>query len=134
VLLLDTNAVVWLGGGIPLRGGLDEIEAARRAGELIVSTVSAWEIATLVRKGRLQLNRDPVEWFRAFGRQPGVRIVPLSADAAAGSNAIPDLTHNDPADRLLIATARELGAAIATRDARILGYASRTRYISAIRC
>ena len=77
-----------------------------------------------MRKGRLTLDTVPAAWFQRFLDQPGVRLAPLTIEAAAGSASLPEPFHNDSADRLLVATARELGAPLVTRDAAILAYAA----------
>jgi PIN domain nuclease of toxin-antitoxin system len=100
----------------------------------LVSSVSAWEIGTLVRKRRLSLAPDPLSWIRRFLLQPGVRAVELTMEAAALSASLPEPFHGDPADRLLVATARDLGAALATRDERILAYAAKTRSVEVLAC
>jgi PIN domain nuclease of toxin-antitoxin system len=134
VILLDTHVILWIAANVPLRANASLIDAAGKAGEIYVSAVSAWEIATLVRKGRLRLTREPVIWFRDFATRPGVNVAPLTASAAASSGSIPGLSHEDPADRLLISTARELRAAFVTRDRNIQTFATRSGFISTIVC
>jgi PIN domain nuclease of toxin-antitoxin system len=135
MLLLDTHAVVWLDTGAPLdEAALTAIEAARGAGGVLVSPVSAWEIGLLVGKGRLHLARDPVMWFERFLAQPGIHLVPLTIRGAVGASFLPGSFHNDPADRLLVATARELGVPLVTRDARIQAYAVATGAVQVVVC
>ena len=62
-----------------------------------------------------------------------MRLAPLSSKAAIAASCLPGQVHRDPADRLLIATARELGVALVTRDRRILDYAARG-HVQAIAC
>jgi PIN domain nuclease of toxin-antitoxin system len=136
-LLLDTNAVIRLANAEPLdRRAVSAIEGARAAGELYVSPVSAWEIGLLSRPERvrpLQFAPDPKTWFSRFMMQPGVREASFTADIAIESSHLPGPSPKDPADRLLIATARHLSLALVTRDREIITYA-RTGYIRAIRC
>ena len=87
--------------------------------------MTAWEIATLVATRRIGLDRPASEWLDRFLIQPGVRAVPLSHHAAARAYAFDELEHRDPADRLLIATAIELGCPLVTYDARIARFAAR---------
>src|SRR5215207_6049466 len=109
-LLLDTNAVLRLVGGELLdQGAVLAIEHAREAGRLYVSPVSAWEIGLLSRPKRAwptQFAPDPKTWFARFMAQPGVREAPFAAEIAIDSSHLPGEGPNDPADRLLIATAR----------------------------
>ena len=124
-LLLDTHAALWLDSGAEMRAeAVAAIEAAATAGGVLVSAVSAWEIGLLVRKNRLILDLDPAAWLDRLVAQPGVRLIPLHASVAIRSSFLPEPFHGDPADRLLVATARELDAPLVTRDARILAYAA----------
>lgn len=124
-VLLDTHAALWLDSGTELRAeAVAAIETAATVGGVLVSAVSAWEIGLLVRKGRLILDLDAAAWLDRLVGQPGVRLVPLQGAAAIRSSFLPEPFHGDPADRLLVATARELGTPLVTRDARILAYAA----------
>ncbi len=134
MLLLDTHAVLWLDSGAPMSdASRAAIEAAARRGEVLVSPVSAWEIGLLAAKGRIALDLEPRRWFARFLGLPGVRLVPLTPDAAILSSFLPGGLHNDPADRLLVATAVVLAATLVTRDARILAYAD-TGHVAALAC
>ncbi|BAI72141.1 pilT protein domain protein [Azospirillum sp. B510] len=125
MILLDTHAILWLDAGIELSSlARERIEGERLAGGLLVSTVSAWEIGTLVRKGRIRLDLEPAAWMQRFLAAAGLRCLPLSLDAALGASSLPEPLHGDPADRLLIATARELGVPLMTRDRLIHDYAA----------
>lgn len=134
MLLLDTCALIWL-----VQGELNESEARPRlreageAGALLVSVTSAWEIGLLARGGRVDFHPDPKTWFARATLRPGLRLTPITPDIAIASSQLPGVVHGDPADRLLIATARQLGAAIVTRDRRILDYAARG-HVAALRC
>lgn len=125
-LLLDTHVWVWAlerTTGRLRDDVFDEIDRAASAGAALVSAVSAWELALLVRKGRLALSRDLRAWIAASREAPGVHIVPLGLDAALESVALPGLDdHADSADRFLLATARTLGARLVTCDERLLRY------------
>ena len=135
ILLLDTHAVLWLDSGTPMAPeAVAAIEAARLEGGVLVSPISAWEIGLLVRKGRIALDIDPVAWFRRFLAVPGVRLTPLSVEAAAGSSMLPEPFHGDPADRLIAATALSLGIPLVTRDRAIREFATSTGTLSVIVC
>ena len=133
-VLLDTHTALWLDAGAPLaEAARHAIEEATAQGAVYVSTISAWEIGLLAARRRLVLDRHPALWFSRFVAGPGVRVVPLSAEAAIASSFLPGTFHPDPADRILVATARVLDVPIVTRDHRILEYA-RTGSVAAIAC
>lgn len=135
MILLDTHAILWLDAGIELSADARErIEQERSTGGLLISTVSAWEIGTLVRKGRIRLDLEPLAWMQRFLAAAGLRCLPLSLDAALGASSLPEPLHNDPADRMLIATARELGVPLMTRDRLIHEYAATSGTIRVHAC
>lgn len=76
-------------------------------------------------KGRIRLAKDCLAWVREALGAPGVSLVPLTPEIAVESSRLPGEFHGDPADRILVATARLLGAALLTRDERILAYGKR---------
>lgn len=123
-LLLDTHVWIWIVDGA-LRelspAAVREIEEASRRGAVLVSTISAWEVAMLQAKGRLRLSMDVREWVERGLSAPGVRLAELSVDVAVDSARLTEV-HGDPADRMLIATARRTGATLVTRDRRILDH------------
>jgi PIN domain nuclease of toxin-antitoxin system len=135
-VLLDTCSVIWLANGDTLRGqAADAIVAAGLAGGIFISPVSAWEVGLLSRPGVgvLQFLPDPKTWFTTVMTGPGIKPAAFTPDIAIDASHLPGNPHGDPADRLIIATARQLGIPIVTRDARILAYARRG-YVTAIRC
>jgi PIN domain nuclease of toxin-antitoxin system len=134
MLLLDTHALLWLDSGAPMtRESIAAIDDAAGRGEVLVSPVSAWEIGLLVQKGRIRLNLEPLLWFERFLGLPGVRLTPLGVAAAISSSFLPEPFHGDPADRLLVATARALPATLITRDTKILSYAD-AGHLRALAC
>lgn len=125
-LLLDTHVWVWYVENDARRFSrrLEPlVEAAVQRGEVIVSAISVWEIALLEAAGRLQLSMDVRVWVGRALSFPGVRLKGLSPAIAIESTRLPGALHRDPADRILIATARSLGAAVVTCDERMLAYA-----------
>jgi PIN domain nuclease of toxin-antitoxin system len=136
-VLLDTNAVIRLAGGEAMdKRAIAAIDAARATAGVYVSPVSAWEIGLLSRPQRarpLEFAPDPKTWFARFMAQPGVREAPFTAEIAIESSHLPGVSPNDPADRLLIATARHLNLTLVTRDREIIGYA-RAGYVRVVPC
>ncbi len=99
-----------------------EIERAAQAGLLYVASISAWEVAMLVKKGRLTLSRDVASWIAAARHAPGARVVALTVPIALDSTGLTDLTTRDPADRFIAATARALSAHLVTCDEPLLAF------------
>lgn len=136
-LLLDTCALIWFANGEPLQNGAGAaIAFAAMADGAFVSPISAWEVGLLSRQksGRAMIFRpEPLAWFARFMAAPGVQSAPFTADIAIAASQLPEPLHSDPADRLLIATARDLAIPIVTRDAKILAYAE-VGHIQTIPC
>ena len=129
-LLLDTCAVIWLANGDPLAiSAADAIGQAEQGNGILISPISAWEIGFLSRprgSRRLALKflPDPKTWFGQLMSGPGIREAPFNADIAIDASYLPGNMQGDPADRMLVATARHLGVPIVTRDRRIIDYGS----------
>jgi PIN domain nuclease of toxin-antitoxin system len=99
------------------------IQKAADESRATVSAITPWEIGLLVSKGRLQLGSDVMEWIRAALAKPGVQLAPLEPEIAVASTRLPFEMHADPADRILVATARHLGATLVTADKALLDLA-----------
>jgi PIN domain nuclease of toxin-antitoxin system len=123
-LLLDTHAAVWITEDQPLAAAAAEaIDAAYRAGSTVfVSAITAWEIGLLVSRNRLSLVARPERWFQRLLAIPGVKLADLSPDILIASSFLPGEPPRDPADRIILATARDLGATLITRDRLLLKY------------
>jgi PIN domain nuclease of toxin-antitoxin system len=89
---------------------------------VLVSAISPWEVAMLVAKGRLVLDRDVSEWVQTALSLPGIRLEPISPEVAVASTRLPGTIHADPADRLIAATARHLGSTLITADQLLFDY------------
>jgi PIN domain nuclease of toxin-antitoxin system len=136
VILLDTCAAIWAAlEDASLPGPARKVigEAAAR-GELHISAISAWEIATLARRGRLALTMPAATFVdRLFG-QPGVIECSVDRYIASAAGELSDEFHGDPADRVIVATAILQGFRLMTRDARILRFAKRTKKFATQAC
>lgn len=128
-LLLDTHVWIWTldpsSGALP-NHTIRLIERAAAAQRLLVSDFSYWEVAMLVSKGRLRLTTDVGIWLDRAATAPGIVSVPVTRDVLVHSTRLPGEPHGDPADRILIAHAQTLGAALMTCDRGIFDYARRT--------
>jgi len=126
VILLDTCAVLWLGIGYPARAGVAEaIEAAQAQDGILLSPISAWEIAQkeAKRPGVLGLSAPPLAFFKRAAAQPGFRVVPLTPEILTASVGLEGFGTADPVDRMIVATAMAHDARVLTADARMLSYA-----------
>ena len=123
-LLLDTHTAIWITEDQPLaKGAVEAIDSAYRAGNTIfVSAITAWEVGLLASRNRLSLVARPERWFQQLLAISGVRLAELSPDILIASSFLPGTPPRDPADRILLATARDLGATLVTRDRLMLKY------------
>lgn len=125
MIFLDTHTLIWWATGdatLSLRAKtvIDQEQAIE--GDIIVSSITAWEIAMLVAKGRLMLTVDVKTWIEAVADIDQVRFLPVDNDIAMQSVHLPGEFHSDPADRIIVATARKLGAILVTKDEKITHY------------
>ena len=129
-LLLDTHVLVWLMFGDVKLGqqATASIREAARDNRLLLSAITPWEIALLVSKKRIDLYRDLMEWIREALATPGLQLVPLEPEIAVASTRLPFEMHPDPADRILVATARHLGATLVTADQPLLALAKKGHF------
>lgn len=120
--LLDTHVLIWwLQGDGPLSAAQRRVlNSADAESPLRVSDISLWEIATLHGLGRIGLALPLREWLQKAVAPPLVRRHGISPAIAAELATLPDSFHRDPADRILVATARILGATLLTHDRHIV--------------
>jgi PIN domain nuclease of toxin-antitoxin system len=121
-VLLDTHVLLfWLGRDPRLTAEqANAIEGAAPDAPLLVSDISLWEIATLTALGRIRLRRPLRDWLESAVAPPLVRRISISPAVAAEVADLPSTFHRDPADRIIVATARTAGARVATSDRRII--------------
>jgi PIN domain nuclease of toxin-antitoxin system len=125
-LLLDTHIWLWYAEGNAERlrpASVRKLDEARKRDGLVVSAISIWEIGMHSARGRIQLSVPLRDWVEQALGVPGIRLASLDAAAAAESTLLPGELQGDPADRFLVATARTLGLALATRDQGMIAYA-----------
>ncbi|HEY9321390.1 PIN domain nuclease of toxin-antitoxin system [Achromobacter deleyi] len=124
MIVLDTHALVWwVSGDSQLsRAAREAIEAEGQDGEILISAITAWEVAMLVKAGRLALTMDATAWLDTVVQVPAVRFVPVDVRISVQSVELPGEFHKDPADRFIVATARHLSAPLVTADLKIRDY------------
>jgi len=134
-LLLDTCAVIWTGNDNDIsESAVNALDESFDQGRPVyVSPFSAWELGILVARDRLRLPKTAGEWFSSYIFESGTTLAELSPDILVASSFLPGTPPNDPADRIIITTAREYDLTIVTRDKRILGYA-KAGHVKAMEC
>ncbi len=123
-ILLDTCAAIWVVEDARLAQPAIDLLAAAADAEIpiYVSPISAWEVGLLVARARLKLLITPQRWFQQLLEAPGVRLADMSPELLIASSFLPGEPPRDPADRIIVATARDYGATLMTRDRALLEY------------
>lgn len=126
MIVLDTHALIWwINGDGQLSSNAKAVineEVSAENGVVLVSSISAWEIAMLVGAERLALTMDVDDWLEVASTIESVRFVPVDNQVAIESTRLPGTFHKDPADRMIVALARHLNIAVVTADAKIRNY------------
>jgi PIN domain nuclease of toxin-antitoxin system len=119
-VVLDTHALLWWLAD-DARLSKRARRAIERASVVGVSAISMWEVAMLVDKGRVALDRPVPTWANDVGSAAGVAVVPVDGPIAVMAGGLVDF-HGDPADRIIVATAIGARASLVTKDDRIRGW------------
>ena len=124
MIVLDTHAWIWFTSSPEAlsQKAKKVVKAAVKEKKLLVSSISAWEVAILVKKGRLRLTMDVTDWIAIAENLPFIQFIPVTNSIAVKSVNLPLPLHDDPADRIIIATALSTGASIVTKDKKISDY------------
>lgn len=123
MIVLDTHAWVWwVHGDEKLTPSQTGVVEDAESGVIGVSAISCWEVAKLVERGRLELPCSVEEWLDLALGYPGVRLLELSPEIAVASTRLPGDFHKDPADQIIVATARVNGCPLVTSDQRLIFY------------
>ena len=123
MILLDTHIWVWWVNDqqklkpTTLRY-LDNLPPAN----VFISAISCWEVAKLVQKRRLQIREPLSDWFKNAIDSNGLTVIELEREIVIDACTLPGTFHNDPADQLIVATARTRGISLLTIDSKILSY------------
>jgi PIN domain nuclease of toxin-antitoxin system len=125
MLVIDTHVLLWwvsddkslsINAASAIKNTLDS------GSKVIISCISAWEISMLIEKERLVLTMDIESWFDQIAQIEGIRFVPIDNEIAIKSTMLPGEFHKDPADRMIVATARKLAIPLITADEKIINY------------
>ncbi|MDK4738516.1 type II toxin-antitoxin system VapC family toxin [Rhizobium sp. CNPSo 3464] len=124
MIVIDTHVLIWAMQddhrlGAKARHLLDEMT---RRSRILVSAITPWEIAILVEKGHIALGEDVGRWLDTMLALPGLQLAPIEPAIAVDSTRLPGEFHSDPADRIIVATARFHRVPLLTADRAILSY------------
>ncbi len=123
MIVLDTHVWVWwVQGATQLPPNYSVYIQAHEPQGLGISAISCWEVAKLIERGRLALPHPVDQWLAKALAYPGVRFLPLSPEIAVESTRLPGAFHRDPADQILVATARIYNCPLVTMDHQIRAY------------
>lgn len=126
MILIDTNVFIWwLSDRDKLSSqALKSLNANYSNNQIMVSSISIWEICLLIQKKRLfiQQSKNLDTWIKGLDKLPGLDFIPINNSIAYQSTTLPGDFHKDPADRLVVATARYLDAPLVTKDLKIRRY------------
>jgi PIN domain nuclease of toxin-antitoxin system len=132
--LLDTCAALWLvADTLPTQAEAALMEADDAGLSTYISPITAWEVGNLARRGRFASTHTPQRWFERLMTLRSAALAELSPDVLIASTELPNFPTNDPADRIIAATAREFGFTVVTRDRALLDYAKQG-YLSVLEC
>ena len=123
-ILLDTHTWIWLFNGSTelSQDAIEQINLAGNQGKVFISAISVWELSMLVAKDRVTLSKPIHQWVKDSFNQPGVNLSSMLPEIAIESSFLPGEFHGDPADRIIVSTARINSLILLTRDKKILSY------------
>jgi PIN domain nuclease of toxin-antitoxin system len=121
-LLLDTCAILWAVAQPESLSHTGRQSMADPDAEIFVSVISCAEIACAVERGRIALDRHWKSWFRDYTELNGWQPVPIDPGIMEEAYSLPEYAHRDPADRIIVATARKLQLQLVTADRRMRDY------------
>jgi PIN domain nuclease of toxin-antitoxin system len=121
-LLLDTCSIIWAVGASDLLSVKAKKVLTEQSSEILVSPMSCAEIACLVERKKIKLDRHWKLWFRYYVEVNGWTIIPVDLPVIEESYSLPGEFHRDPVDRILVATSRLYQAHIVTADEKIIEY------------
>lgn len=123
MILLDTHIWIWLvTKNAQLTKPTKEVIEKQLKNGLGLSVISCWEVSKLVERGRLSFSISMSEWMEQALAYPGIQLLDLTPRIAIESTELPEAFHRDPADQIIVATARVHDLPLLTMDTRILKY------------
>ncbi len=123
MIILDTHIWIWwTHGSERLSDFQSEVITENETDTIGISVISCWEISKLAEYGKIELPYPLEQWFDTALSYPGVRLIDITPEIAIESTRLPGNFHRDPADQLIVATARISDCPLVTSDRKILEY------------
>ena len=124
MIVIDTHILIWwVSDDKKLSNAAKKIiKKTLIDSEVIISSISVWEISMLIEKERLVISMDIESWINEVSSIEGVHFMPVDNEIGIKSTKLPGDFHKDPADRIIVATARKLAVALVTADEKIIKY------------
>jgi PIN domain nuclease of toxin-antitoxin system len=124
MIVLDTHTWIWFISKpeVLSKRAKKAVSAAVEEKSVLISSISAWEVAFLVKQKRLTLSLDVTDWIAKSEGLPFIQFIEISNSIAVKSVNLPQPLHPDPADRIIIATALSAGVPLVTKDKKLLNY------------
>ena len=123
MILLDTHTWIWSHSATKLLSdNVKKLIKKTQTDQRAIASISIWEFAMMVTKGRINVKIDPKRWLNSAIGKSGLRVIELTPEIAMESCNLPGDFHKDPADRIIVATARTHNLTLLTKDRKILEY------------
>ena len=121
MILVDTHIWYWWVSG-QRKLSAPQAQALSDSDEVALSAISVWELCTKTANGKMSLDRPIEAWLQAALDNPRLTVIPVTLEIAVESSRLPGEFHKDPADRMIVASARLMDIDLVTADRKILGY------------
>jgi PIN domain nuclease of toxin-antitoxin system len=129
MILLDTHTWIWTHSATKLLSdNVKKLIKKTLIDQRAIASISIWEFAMMVVKGRINVKIDPKLWLDNAIKNSGLKVIELSPEIALESCNLPGNFHKDPADQIIVATARIHNLTLLTKDRKILNY----RHVNAL--
>jgi len=123
MILLDTHTWIWSHSATKmLSDNVKELIRKRTTNQRAIASISVWEFAMMVAKGRINVRIDPKLWLESAIKSSGLNVIEISPEIALESCHLPGEFHKDPTDQIIVATARIHNLTLLTKDRKILSY------------
>ena len=123
MILLDTHTWIWAHSTTKLLSdNVKNLIKKTQTDQRAIASISIWEFAMMVAKGRINVKIDPKRWLDNAIGSSGLQVIELTSEIAVESCNLPGDFHKDPADRIIVATARTHNLTLLTKDRKIIEY------------